>query len=72
MRTSSWTACSTPCDAWEAFLLSGRSVPEIVDPAIREVVWREYRVVYWADEDRAEVLSVLHTSQPFGAAPPPR
>ncbi len=29
----------------ETFPLSGRAVPEIDDPAIREVVWREYRVI---------------------------
>lgn len=50
----------------EAFPLSGRAVPEIDDPAIREVVWREYRVIYWADETRVDVLTVLHTSQSFG------
>lgn len=53
----------------ETFPLSGRSVPEIGDSAIRGVVWREYRVIYWADEARVEVLSVLHTSQQFGAGP---
>ncbi|MEM0964004.1 MAG: type II toxin-antitoxin system RelE/ParE family toxin [Bacteroidota bacterium] len=49
------------------FPLSGRAVPEIDDPEIREVVWRDYRVIYWADADRVEVLSVLHTSRQFGA-----
>ena len=48
---------------------SGRSVPEVNDPAIRKVAWREYRVIYWAGEDRVEALSVLHTSQQFGAGP---
>ena len=51
----------------EAFPLSGRRVPEIDDPLIREVVWREYRVIYWADEARVDVLTVLHSSQQFGA-----
>ncbi len=50
-----------------SFPLSGRTVPEVGDPAIREVVWRDYRVIYWADEVRVEVLSVLHTSRQFGA-----
>lgn len=50
----------------EAFPFSGRAVPEIDDPSIREVVWREYRVIHWADEDRVDVLTVLHTSQQFG------
>ena len=53
----------------EAFPFSGQAVPEIGDPSIREVVWREYRVIYWADEERAKVLSVLHASQQFGAVP---
>ena len=44
-------------------------MPEIDDPSIREVVWREYRVIYWADEEQPSVLSVLHTSQQFGAPP---
>lgn len=50
----------------EAFPFSGRAVPEIADPAIREILWREYRVIYWADPDRVDVLSVLHTSKEFG------
>lgn len=53
----------------EAFPLSGRSVPEIEDPSIREVVWREYRVIYWADAERVDVLTVLHSSQQFGSGP---
>ena len=51
----------------EAFPLSGAAVPEIADPAIRQVLWRDYRVIYWADGERVEVLSVLHTSRQFGA-----
>ena len=51
----------------ETFPQSGRAVPEISDPMIREVVWREYRVIYWADDERVEVLSVLHTSRQFGS-----
>ena len=53
----------------ETFPHSGRSIPEVNGPAIREVVWREYRAIYWAGEDCVEVLSVLHTSQQFGAGP---
>lgn len=53
----------------EMFPRSGRMVPEIGDEAIREVVWREYRVIHFVDEDaqRVEVLSVLHSSQQLGA-----
>ena len=51
------------------FPLSGRMVPEIGDETIREVVWREYRVIYFAEPDgnRVEVLTVLHSAQQFGA-----
>ena len=50
------------------FPRSGRQVPEIGDAAIREVIWREYRVIHFVDEaaERVEVLTVLHSSQQFG------
>ena len=53
----------------ETFPHSGRIVPEVNDPAIREVVWREYRVIYHATDDgsRVDVLTVLHSSQQFGS-----
>ncbi|MEM1053991.1 MAG: type II toxin-antitoxin system RelE/ParE family toxin [Bacteroidota bacterium] len=52
----------------ESLPLSGRALPEIADPEIREVIWRWYRVIYWADEERVEILSVLHSTQQFGAS----
>ena len=53
----------------ETFPRSGRAVPEIGDETIREVVWREYRVIHFveAEATRVEVLTVLHSSQQFGA-----
>ncbi len=36
----------------------GRIVPEIGDPAIREVFLRSYRVVYRLGETKVEVLTV--------------
>ena len=55
----------------EAFPHSGRLVPEIGDEAIREVLWRGYRVIYHAEADgsRVAVLTVLHSSRQFGAEP---
>ena len=55
----------------EAFPRSGRSVPEIADESMREVVYRDYRIIYLYGErdDRVEVLSVFHSSQSFGAPP---
>lgn len=43
-----------------------------VEDAIREVVWRDYRVIYWSDGEVVQVLSVLHSSRQFGAGAPDR
>ena len=55
----------------ETFPASGRVVPEIGAGDLREVIHRNYRIVYvhLPDEDRVEVLTVFHASRQFGAAP---
>ena len=55
----------------EAFPRSGRKVPEIADESMREVVYRDYRIIYLYDEagDRVEILSVFHSSRQFGQPP---
>lgn len=55
----------------EIFPRSGRAVPEIADESMREVVYRDYRIIYLHDEvdDRVEVLSVFHSSRQFGTPP---
>ena len=55
----------------EAFPLSGRVVPEIGDEDLREVIHRNYRIVYLhlPGEDRVEVLTVFHASQQLGGLP---
>jgi plasmid stabilization system protein ParE len=47
----------------------GRIVPEIGDEATREVLYRNYRIVYVVDPDDEEVdvLTIFHSSQQFGA-----
>jgi addiction module RelE/StbE family toxin len=47
----------------------GRTVPEIGDEAIRELIHRGYRIMYVVDEDdeTVEVLTVLHSSRQFGS-----
>ena len=47
----------------------GRVVPEIGDEAIREVIYRQYRIIYVVDRDdeEVEVLTIFHSSQQFGA-----
>ena len=51
----------------------GRMVPEIGDAAIREVLYRHYRIVYVVDRDDEEVavLTIFHSSQQFGALDSP-
>lgn len=52
---------------------SGREVPEMAGSGIREVVYRNYRVVYLFSPDagRVEVLTVFHASRQFGASRDP-
>ncbi|MEM1054223.1 MAG: type II toxin-antitoxin system RelE/ParE family toxin [Bacteroidota bacterium] len=45
---------------------SGRQVPEIGDPAIRESIYRQYRIIYVVADGSAEILTVYHSSRQFG------
>jgi toxin ParE1/3/4 len=38
---------------------SGRTVPEIGHPDIRELIYRGYRIVYRLNDDRIEILTVF-------------
>lgn len=42
------------------FPLSGRAVPELDDELFREVIARDYRVLYWIAGEDVEILAVLH------------
>lgn len=44
---------------------SGRVVPEFQDPGLREVLWRNYRVVYRTSRGHVEVVTVFHGSRLF-------
>lgn len=53
----------------EEFPRIGRMVPDMYDPAIREVLYRNYRIVYYVPEsetDPIEILTVFHSSKQFG------
>ncbi len=54
----------------EVFPNSGRAVPEIDDAALREIIYRGYRVFHLVsgsgDETEVEVLSVFHSTRQFG------
>ena len=53
-------------DRLERFPRSGRVVPELQREDLREVLLGNYRIVYWLVEDRAEVLTVFHSSRLLG------
>ena len=45
---------------------AGRIVPEIGDGSIRELIYRQYRIIYVVEGDSAEVLTVYHSARQFG------
>jgi addiction module RelE/StbE family toxin len=51
----------------DPFPLSGRVVPELAIPDIREVIFRNYRIVYRvkAGQNMVEVICVVHSSRDF-------
>jgi plasmid stabilization system protein ParE len=55
-------------DQLERFPRMGRMVPEIEDEAIRELIYRDYRIIYFVDVGDGEVavLTVIHSAQQFG------
>ena len=44
---------------------SGRIVPEFRDPALREVLWRSYRIVYRCRPGCVEIATVFHGARLF-------
>ena len=52
----------------EAFPRSGRMIPESEDDQLRELIYREYRIMYHVDDKNEEVLilTVIHSSRQFG------
>ena len=45
--------------------LSGRVVPELHDPSLREVVDAPYRIVYRVGVDSLEIITVVHAARRF-------
>lgn len=52
----------------EVFPRSGRVIPEAEEEQLREVIYRDYRIMYHVSEADDEVLTltVLHSSRQFG------
>jgi addiction module RelE/StbE family toxin len=47
----------------EVFPLSGRIVPELSNPDIREVIEGAYRILYKVKTDSIDVIAVVHSAQ---------
>ena len=46
----------------------GRIVPELEDPAVRELLVGSYRLIYEASETRVDILGLIHGARDLGAA----
>ena len=49
-----------------SFPESGRVVPEFGEPTLREVLWRNYRIVYRLSPKAAEIVTVFHEARLLG------
>jgi toxin ParE1/3/4 len=47
----------------QRFPASGRMVPELEDPHLREVIHEPFRVIYQQREDSVEILAVVRAEQ---------
>jgi len=47
----------------ELFPEMGRHVPEADDPAVRELIYKSYRIVYQIEEGYLEIITVIHGSR---------
>ena len=47
---------------------SGRIVPEFGDADLREVLWRNYRIVYRLAPNAVEIVTVFHGARFFSGA----
>lgn len=47
--------------------LSGRTVPEFQRHDIREVIYQQYRIIYWVlSDEQIDIISVVHGSRDLG------
>jgi len=47
----------------QRFPKSGRVVPEVKRPNIREIIFKNYRVIYRIERSRLSILTVRHGKQ---------
>ena len=48
------------------FPKTGRIVPEYRDPKIREILYRNYRIVYKNENNIVEIITIFHGSKLLG------
>ena len=53
----------TAVDGLQDFPARGRIVPEAAAPAIRELLYQNYRIIYSLEDRRIVVLAVIHGSR---------
>ncbi len=41
----------------------GRKVPELDDPNIRELILRNYRIIYRVSEENVQIIRIIHGSR---------
>ncbi|MBI4003137.1 MAG: type II toxin-antitoxin system RelE/ParE family toxin [Nitrospira defluvii] len=56
-------------DRLALFPESGRIVPEVADPLIREVIQGSYRIVYRLTREEVHILTVHHAARLFHIEP---
>jgi toxin ParE1/3/4 len=49
----------------ENFPLSGRIIPEKNDPTLREIIFRNYRIMFRVKDSLVEILHVVHGARQF-------
>lgn len=47
----------------DSFPNSGRTVPELADKTIREIILGNYRIIYRVKRDIVEILTVYHSAR---------
>jgi addiction module RelE/StbE family toxin len=52
-------------DRLRDYPLSGRVVPELEQPTVREVIAGQYRIVYRVTADAVQILTVAHGARDF-------
>jgi toxin ParE1/3/4 len=59
-------------DRLESYPASGRMVPEIEDAALREVIYKGYRIFHLvtgaSGEESVEILAVVHSTRQSGGS----